>query len=302
MANEDHPFKVISKCGWLSGKGPLPDSTSQTYVLTPSQNVLLIGGGVSSMDIAREISPVSQTIYQSTRGGIFDIPAVALPDNASRIAEVAYFQINELPDYSNEHLPMSVHLKSGQILQNIDEIVLCTGYQMALPFLPQYNSNSVPVNEADDSTLVTDGTQIHNLHRDIFYIPDPTLVFVGIPFYTATFTLFEFQAIVVAEVFSGNAQLPPAKEMRKEYLEKTRIKGYRRNFHSLKNEEDLYVTQLLDWVNGDRAQQSLLPIEGHTGSWMEAKAEQVERLKQLFQGSLKIYRPEIGTQEVEVSA
>ncbi|KAJ5902977.1 hypothetical protein N7504_005360 [Penicillium tannophilum] len=266
------------------------------------KNVLLIGGGVSSMDIAREISPVSQAIYQSTRGGVFDIPAVALPENASRIEEVTHFEINEFPDHSNEHLPMTVHLKSGRILHNIDRIVLCTGYQMAFPFLPQYNNSSVPVTEADDSTLITDGTQIHNLHRDIFYIPDPTLVFVGIPFYTATFTLFEFQAIAVAEVFSGNAQLPPAKEMRKEYLERIRIKGYRRNFHSLKGEEDAYVSQLLDWVNGDRAKRSLLPIEGHTGSWMEAKQEQVERLSQLFQGTLKIYNPEIGAQGVQVSA
>jgi len=254
------------------------------------------------MDIAREISPVSQRIYQSTRGGTFDIPAVALPENASRIDEVAHFQINEYSDHSNEHLPMNVHLKSGQILHNIDKIILCTGYQMALPFFPQYNNNSTPVTEADDSTLITDGTQIHNLHRDIFYIPDPTLVFVGIPFYTATFTLFEFQAIAVAEVFSGNAQLPPTTEMRKEYLDRIRIKGYRRNFHSLKGEEDTYVNQLLDWLNGDRAQQGLSPIEGHTSSWIEAKEEQVKRLNQLFQGSLKIYNPGIGAQGVEVSA
>ncbi|KAJ6092488.1 hypothetical protein N7486_007777 [Penicillium sp. IBT 16267x] len=266
------------------------------------KNVLLIGGGVSSIDIAREISPVSKTIYQSTRGGTFDIPAVALPENASRIEEVANFQITESPDHSNQHLPMTVRLTCGQILQNIDRIVLCTGYQMTLPFFPQYNNNSVPMTEADDSTLVTDGTQIHNLHRDIFYIADPTLAFVGIPFYTATFTLFEFQAIAITEVFSRNVQLPPAKEMRKEYLDRIRVKGYRRNFHSLKGEEDTYVKQLLDWVNGDRAQQGLLPIEGHTSSWIEAKEQQVERLNQLFQGSLKIYNPGFGAQGVEVSA
>ncbi|KAJ5667012.1 hypothetical protein N7507_002876 [Penicillium longicatenatum] len=266
------------------------------------KNVLLIGGGVSSMDIAREISTASQTIYQSTRGGKFDIPAVALPENASRIEEVAYFQINESPNNPNQHLPVTVCLKSGQPLHSIDRIVLCTGYQMDLPFFPQYNDNSVPVTEADDSILVTDGTQIHNLHRDIFYIPDPTLAFVGIPFYTATFTLFEFQAIAVTEVFSGNAQLPPTKDMRKEYLDRSRTKGYRRNFHSLKGEEDTYVEQLLDWVNGDRAQQGLLPIEGHTWSWVEAKEQQAERLKQLFQGSLQIYKPEIGAQGVRIFA
>ncbi|KAJ5920764.1 hypothetical protein N7466_009090 [Penicillium verhagenii] len=266
------------------------------------KNVLLIGGGVSSMDIAREISPLARTIYQSTRGGTFDIPAVALPENASRVEEVANFQINKSPDDLHQSLPITVHLKSGQTLGSIDRIVLCTGYQMALPFFPQYNNNSLSVTEADQSVLVTDGTQIHNLHRDIFYIPDPSLVFVGIPFYTATFTLFEFQAIAVAEFFSGNTKLPSTGEMRKEYLEKLRIKGFRRNFHSLKGEEDAYVISLLDWVNSERDRRGLSPIEGHTGSWIEAKEQQIERLNQLFQGSLKLYNPEVSAREIEVSA
>ncbi|KAJ5751661.1 hypothetical protein N7520_008578 [Penicillium odoratum] len=264
------------------------------------KNVLLIGGGVSAMDIAREISPVSQTIYQSTRGGAFDVPAAALPANATRIEQVSKFEIHEADD-QNQHLPITVRLKSGETLHDIDRVVLCTGYLMTLPFFPQYNNNSVSVTEADNSTLVTDGTQVHNLHRDIFYIPDPTLAFVGIPFYTATFTLFEFQAIAVVEFFSGNVHLPSETEMREELLEKVRIKGYRRSFHSLKGEEEIYVNHLLAWVNSERDQRGLSPIEGHTGPWYEAKAQQVERFNQLFGLSLKVSNPKVGSQ-VEVSA
>ncbi|KAJ5714592.1 uncharacterized protein N7483_011773 [Penicillium malachiteum] len=259
------------------------------------KNVLLIGGGVSSMDIAREISPVCRIIHQSTRNGSFDIPAAALPENASRIGEVAEFKINT--STAGNHLPLTAILKSGEIIHNIDRIVLCTGYQMALPFFPQYNDNSASVTEADDSVLITDGTQVHNLHQDIFYIPDPTLAFVGIPFYTATFTLFEFQAIAVAEFFSGNIKLPSKDELRSEYEAKILARGYRRSFHSLRGEEESYVKILLGWVNNDRSQQGLPPIEGHTSLWVEAKKEQMERLTKLFDGSLRLYNPESSARE-----
>lgn len=258
---------------------------------------------MSSTDIAREISSASTKIYQSTRNGAFDVPATALPLNASRIAEVVKFEINEHQAQNNdEHLPITAHLRSGETIQDIDRIVLCTGYQMTLPFFPQYNDNSLTVTEANDSILITDGTQIHNLHRDIFYIPDPTLAFVGIPFYTATFTLFEFQAIAVAELFSGNIELPSSTDMRSEYADKIIAKGYRRGFHSLKGEEEDYVKLVLGWVNSERGRRGLTPIEGHTSSWIEAKKEQVERLTRVYFNQPTPSSLVVDVKEVEAAA
>ncbi|KAJ5256798.1 hypothetical protein N7478_012902 [Penicillium angulare] len=249
------------------------------------KSVLLIGGGVSAMDIAREISSVCQTIYQSTRNGAFDVPASTLPQNVSRIGEIAEFKIHApIPD-TDQDLPITAKTKSGSTIHNIDRIILCTGYQMTLPFLPQYNDNSKTVTAANDTVLVTDGTQFHNLHRDIFYISDPTLAFVGIPFYTATFTLFEFQAIAVAEFFSGNIELPSEKDLRLEYQEKLFTKGNGRSFHSLKGEEENYVKLLLGWVNEERNHNGLPTIEGHTESWVKARGEQIDRLNQSLRKS-----------------
>ncbi|KAJ5097914.1 hypothetical protein N7532_004915 [Penicillium argentinense] len=246
------------------------------------KNVLLIGGGVSSVDIAREISPVAQRIYQSTRNGAFDIPASALPQNASRVEQVAAFKLLPSEKTDERHLPIVACLVSGEEIRGIDRIILCTGYQMTLPFLPQYNDDTEAT--ASDAVLVTDGTQIHNLHRDIFYIPDPSLVFVGIPFYTATFTLFEFQAIAVAAWFSGTAQLPSTEEMKAEYKDRKTAKGQGRAFHSLRGEEETYVKSLIDWVNAGRVSRGLDVLEGHTDSWREEKKSHIERLNLIFQG------------------
>lgn len=262
-------------------------------ILTLLKNVLLIGGGVSSVDIAREISPVAKHVYQSTRNGAFNIPATALPGGTSRIEEVISFDVASSGMSSDKHMPLVANLISGQTLHDIDIIVLCTGYQMVLPFLPQYNEPGIPATSVNDSAIVTDGTQFHNLHHDVFYIPDPTLAFVGVSFYTATFTLFEFQAIAVAALFSGISQLPSTESIRQEYRNRVKEKGYGRSFHSLKGEEEAYVKNLIEWVNAGRVHHGLSLIEGHTWAWVEEKKVHVEKLHLLWQG-LPQSRPEYG--------
>lgn len=248
------------------------------------QNVLLIGGGVSSIDIAQEISPVTQHVYQSTRNGAFDIPASALPVGPSRIEEVTALELIDSSSIAEDHLPLVAQLKTGRTVKEIDRMILCTGYQMALPFLPQYNDPELSPSDVNDNIIVTDGTQFHNLHLDIFYIPDPTLAFVGVPFSTSTFTLFEFQAIAVTSVFSGIARLPSTQAMKDEYRNRIQEKGYGRSFHSLRGEEEEYVRKLMQWVNDGRAAHDLPYIEGHTSLWFEEKKMHAEKAHLLWQG------------------
>ena len=250
------------------------------------QNVLLIGAGTSSTNIARELSPEASRIYQASRGGAFDLPPCLLPSNATRIDEIAGFEsppAQAVPlDDPFAPFPFRILLKSGAVLTNIHRIIVCTGYHISLPFLYQYHDDNTPIREANDTILVTDGTQVHNLHKDIFYIPDPSLLFIGIPFYTATFTLFEFQAMVAAAVLSGQAVLPAREDMRKEYDQKVRRKGTGRAFHSLKDKEVEYVDDLLSWVNRDRAKIGAEPLAGHTQAWHVARADHLERVRKIF--------------------
>ncbi|KAJ5783234.1 hypothetical protein N7457_005008 [Penicillium paradoxum] len=267
------------------------------------KNVLLIGGGISALDIAKETSTSANHVYQSTRNGAFDLPETALPSNATRIGEVELFEGSNsdvCPD--GAHLPLTIHLKSGETLDNIDTIILCTGYHLALPFLDDYNDYNVSATEANDSVLVTDGTQVHNLHRDIFYIPDPTLAFVGVPFYVATFSLFEFQAIAVTAFLSGEAKLPSTAALRTEYDNRIKEKGYGRSFHSLQDQEQAYVTELMKWLNTGRVERGLSLIEGHTETWHREKAALAERLKLLFAGQLPPADALKSSLETEVTA
>lgn len=143
---------------------------------------------------------------------------------------------------------------------------------MTLPFLPELTDDSIPVSEANETVLVTDGSQYHNLHKDIFYIPDPTLAFIGVPAYSATFSFFEYQGIAVDAVFAQRAQLPSTSQLRAQYEARVAEKGFGRAFHSVRNEEIVYVKELVDWVNSTAEATGRKKVEPHSEAWIAERA------------------------------
>jgi len=155
------------------------------------KNVLVIGGGVSSLDICREIAETAASIHQSVRGGEFDLVAAMLPPTTSRVGEVVEFHLeggdSQLDDYSDNDskpIPGWVTLADGTVLRDIHHVILATGYITSYPFLPHLQSDTLPADSAGDELIVTsDGIVTHNLHQDIFYINEPTLAFVGVKYH-----------------------------------------------------------------------------------------------------------------------
>jgi hypothetical protein len=130
---------------------------------------------------------------------------------------------------------------------------------------------------------------VHNLHKDIFYIPDPTLAFIGVPYHAAAFTLFGFQAQVLARVFAGKARLPGREEMIKEYEGKIGEKGRGRGFHSLAGPgaEVAYVRGLVEWANVDGEARGEPRIEPHTDEWVQEYEEFKSKLTEEWFGKKK---------------
>jgi cation diffusion facilitator CzcD-associated flavoprotein CzcO len=251
------------------------------------RNVLVIGGGVSALDICRELDGVAKKTYQSVRGGQFDLSETLLPPSAVRVAEVERFVLRKEPSHGNGHdglekeepVAGSVILKDGRVLDDIDYVVLATGYITSYPFLSQLHSDTAAITEAGEELIVTsDGDMAHNLHWDIFYINDPTLAFVGVPYHVATFSLFDFQAQAVARVFAGRTRLPSREEMRREYKKRVQEKGLGRAFHSLwaPGHEITYVQELVDWVNRcglETGEEITDPMQPHSEEWRREYGE-----------------------------
>ncbi|KAM0544549.1 hypothetical protein ACHAPJ_011766 [Fusarium lateritium] len=238
-----------------------------------NQNILLIGAGVSSVDIAQHLDGYANKIYRSSRGGQFDINASYLPALTQAVGEVKAMEFSSkaAPDGTlspDQPIPGRVVIKDGTVLEDVHVVIVATGYLTTYPFLKGLQSDVMDRDNADESIVITsDASMVHNLHKDIFYIPDPTLAFVGVPFHCSTFSLFDFQGEVIARVLTGLAKLPSKETMREEYNGRKASRGLGRLFHSLLHDEVAYMDEILEWVNSDAKQGGLEPMPGVDAEW-----------------------------------
>ncbi|KAK0387839.1 hypothetical protein NLU13_4084 [Sarocladium strictum] len=238
------------------------------------QNILLIGAAVSAMDIACHLDNHAGKIYRSSRGGKFDINVSKFPKKTQSVGEVQAF---ELQDNGNplegslsheQPVPGRVVFKDGTILEDVHAVIVATGYLTTYPFLSGLQSSTVDREHADEYVVITaDASMVHNLHKDIFYIPDPTLAFVGVPFHCSTFSLFDFQGEVIARVLAGLASLPGKDVMREEYNRRKAERGLGRPFHSLLHDEVPYMDAILNWVNSGVDRGEVRPMSGVDAAW-----------------------------------
>ncbi|KAM0344961.1 hypothetical protein ACHAPU_007095 [Fusarium lateritium] len=252
------------------------------------KTVLVIGGGASAYDVCREVGQTAKRVIRSTRGGDFDLPPSMFPDNVQHIGGIERFvlETDETTDSVNSH----VLLTNGQTIEDVDGVVLATGYLTSYPFLRQYHRDDTAVDDATRDVLITsEGNMVHNLHKDIFYTEDPSLSFVGVPYYTATFSLFDFQAQVLARVLAGKIELPDRDAMRREYDERVAHKGRGRKFHSLAGdgEEIGYVKDLVDWANASLVDDRIDPLKGHSQQWLDTykNLRESRKLLRVFKGA-----------------
>ncbi|KAI8336498.1 hypothetical protein BD560DRAFT_378140 [Blakeslea trispora] len=255
------------------------------------KSVLLIGGGVSAIDISRDIVHQAKVIYNSVRetNHKFDAKHLTLQEELSKLVPKQVKKLGNIKSFkkgqSNNIQDAIVEFEDGTQITHLDYVVLCTGYVFNFHFLEHLHSDD-HINRTrsqavdDDRVLVKDGTQVFNLHKDIFYIPNPTLSFVGIPFHIATFSLFEFQSYAIARVYSGTADLPAEESMRSEWANRESIKGSGREFHALGADLEIsYINDILRWINQDGQVHQKQLIKGHDEEWMYIKSQNLVALK-----------------------
>ncbi|KAL1858748.1 hypothetical protein Daus18300_009882 [Diaporthe australafricana] len=253
------------------------------------QNVLLIGAGVSSLDIAKELDGLANKTYQSSRGGKFDLDKSLLPPNSERVGGLKSFKLDEGKGLNSGSetpgapIPGTVHLADGRVLQDIHHVIIASGYQTTYPFLTGLESEIIAAEDADERIIITsDKCVTHNLHKDIFYMLDPTLTFVGVPYYTSTFSMFEFQAEVVARVYAGLATLPPEEVMRDEYAARKAKGDKGKAFHSLIQNQVPYMTEILAWVNEGVEQRGVERMNGVDEEWYRGYEDFKEKSRRLI--------------------
>lgn len=223
-------------------------------------------------------------MYQSGRGSPFDLPLDFIPENCYRVAEIESFgtlQNSTEGATTNEgYLPGKVTLKDGTALEDIDIVIVCTGYHFAYPFLPELHADYESPDVDTSTVLVTNGSCTLNLHKYMFYIPDPTLAFVGISQFIATFSFFEYQAMFIASVFSAKSHLPSQQELRQIYEKRLAEKGDTRLMNGRQDEEVSYVDELVAHLNATNPPK---PVEGFSVKWHAARdAGKLQKIRARF--------------------
>jgi trimethylamine monooxygenase len=179
-----------------------PVTHSQSYRLPnlyDGKRVVLIGACVSSEDISLDLSPHAEQVYIC---GTF-------PPNGHKcyVRDGLYGQGLNISQHARpERIEgRKVYLQNGEVLHDVDDIILCTGYIYNFPFLK---------GSLDDIEL--SGCSMGPLYLNMFYPADPTLIFLGLPRFTVHFANIHLQSIYCAKILNGELDLPPSDEIKQE--------------------------------------------------------------------------------------
>ncbi|KAH6645436.1 FAD dependent oxidoreductase [Truncatella angustata] len=266
----------------------------RTPKLYQGKTVLIIGGFISAAEITNELVNNGAKVYQSAKDTRVDFRDQSNHENAEKVAMATEFttisNVNGRPTFrpqtldDDDPLPGKVVLQDGRVLESIHYVIIATGYHTTFPFLgPLLERPSTAYEDADETVIITsDGRTAHNLHEDIFYIPDPTLAFMGITHFASTFSMYDFQAQVLAAVFAERVALPSKAAMRAEQRRRKSRVLPGTLLNSIFLLDDFVIHRMLHWVNKDLVARGIEALQGPDHWWWEAFKTERENARPLL--------------------
>lgn len=261
--------------------------------------MLLIGASISALEVANELvaDGGAAKVYLSARPSGIDCRGGVKGDDVGakteRVAMVAEFggpgdtsepggdiSASPAPLHDDSPIPAAVVLQDGRSLDGIHHVIFGTGYLHSYAFLgPAFEQPQTAPRDADDAVVTTaDARAVHNLHEDLFYIPDPTLAFAGVTHFASEFSMHDVKAQVLAAVWAGRARLPSPAAMRAEQARRKRHLwpevaapgDLPMALNAVYLLDDLVIRRLLDWVNPQLAAAGFEPLVGPNAAWWTA--------------------------------
>lgn len=188
-----------------------------------NKRVLVVGNSASGIDISTQLSTVASEVYLSSR----QLDDLANLDNPF---------VKDIGVVSSYNPDNSITLVDGKTIKDIDSVVFCTGYIYDVPFLADYQ----------DQISLKSGSGFKNIYRGIFYIYDPSLIFIALQKQVSPFPLAEAQSVYVSRVLNNRLKLPSTKEMAQYEKEKTLKYESESQYHYLGYPNDVdYISELI---------------------------------------------------------
>ncbi|XP_055596982.1 senecionine N-oxygenase-like [Uranotaenia lowii] len=168
------------------------------------ESVLVIGAGPSGMDIALEISKHANQVTLSHHSPepfktVFPANLTEKPD----VKELTHSGVVFVDDTRNDY----------------SIILYCTGYRYSFPFL------------SPACGITVEDNYVQPLYKHCINIAEPTMAFIGIPFYVCAAQMFDLQIRFCLQFYTGRIGLPKKEEMRadeREQMEHRWWLGYKK--------------------------------------------------------------------------
>lgn len=186
----------------------------------------MIGGGPSALDIAYEISKVAERVTLSHH--IKDKPKTIFPSNLTQKPDIECVT------------KTGAKFKDGSE-ETFNAIVYCTGYKYTFPFL------------SVDCGVSSEENYVSPLFKHVLNINNPTMGFIGLPFYVCASQMFDLQARFCVSLWSNDQLMPSKKAMLEdtdEEMQSRWARGYsKRQAHMMGPDQEKYYKQLSDTAN-----------------------------------------------------
>jgi hypothetical protein len=261
--------------GLREWKTMYPDSVSHSkYYRKPAdqagKTVLVIGSSASGLDISDHLTTTAKLPVYLSQKSESELAGGFPPNPDVRIVKrVDKFDVATKRAY----------LVDGEIINDIDSIIFCTGYLYTFPLF-----------EGLKPLLLVDGKMVHATYKHLFCAVHPSLSFLTLPQKIIPFPIAEAQSSVLARIYSGRLSISLAEEDMFKWEEKrwVKVKCHEERFHSLESLEDAaYINWLIKWAGTavkkdglDNGGDGLLPKE-----WDSKKAwirKRIPKMRKAF--------------------
>ena len=166
------------------------------------KKLMVVGGGPSGIDICKDLKEVVPLLLHSIPGPTYDGGPTYPEDTAN------YRKVDRVREYQDDG---TVVLVDGSRESDIDLIIIGTGYEVSIPFLPQIKLGVPTLPPPLPNELYNSTYHVFPLAYQLFPLrgefPPTSIAFTGLPSRVSPIPLFEDQAQAIARVLEDPESL-----------------------------------------------------------------------------------------------
>ncbi|KAI9438654.1 FAD/NAD(P)-binding domain-containing protein [Lactarius indigo] len=170
--------------------------------LAHHKKVMVVGGGPSAIDICKEMDGVGPLLLHSIPGPTYEGGITYSEDTAG------YRKVCRVREYRDDE---TVVLVDGSTESDIDLIIIGTGYEVSIPFLPQIKLEVPTLPPPLPNELYNSTYHVFPLAYQLFPLrgefPPASIAFTGLPSRVSPIPIFEDQAQAIVRVLGDPGSL-----------------------------------------------------------------------------------------------